>query len=290
VTRQTRGIVRMLLGALAAGVVLTAGTAWAVTFNAALDGSFPIQISQGQTVNDAFAVKLTASGAFRNHTGDVIACNAVTLNADGTATCTNTTRIEIHESTGRPPQVPDFPQDVQVSVTAAADVPCNWTYNISLDVELDVTGGADFGEDADGNGIRKVTLAFDVQVACATHAPEGCSLGFWKNHTGAWETLDAAASVGSLFTEAAAHGLDDATLLQALSFHGGSTLTGAAQNLLRQAVAAVLNAYHGSVDYPRTVAEITLDVNAALNSGNRSTILSLAAALDGDNNLGCPLE
>ena len=32
------------------------------------------------------------------------------------------------------------------------------------------------------------------------------------------------------------------------------------------------------------------DVNAALASGNRSTMLSLASALDADNNLGCPLN
>jgi hypothetical protein len=77
---------------------------------------------------------------------------------------------------------------------------------------------------------------------------------------------------------------------QALAFPGGSSLTDAVQILLRQAVAAVLNAHHDSVAYPRTVAEITLDVNNALASGSRSNMLSLAAALDGDNNLGCPLD
>jgi hypothetical protein len=65
---------------------------------------------------------------------------------------------------------------------------------------------------------------------------------------------------------------------------------GGAKILLRAAVAALLNAGHSGVDYPRTTAEILADVNAALSSGNRNTMLALATALDDDNNLGCPLH
>jgi hypothetical protein len=280
----------MLFAALAAGMVLGASPAWAVTFNAALEGAFPVQVTQGQTVNDAFAVRLSASGAFKNNTGNVVVCNAVTLTADGSATCTSHATIAIQASTGAPPQVPGFPQDVQVSVTVAPGVPCDTTYSISVDVELQVTGGADFGEDASGNAIRQVSLPFQVQVGCNGYDPEGCSQGYWKNHTGAWQVLAPTDFVASVFANAGLHGLGGATLHDALGFAGGSTLAGAAQTLLRQAVAAVLNAYHDSVEYPRTVAEIVLDVNDALASGNRSQMLSLAAALDGDNNLGCPLE
>ena len=80
------------------------------------------------------------------------------------------------------------------------------------------------------------------------------------------------------------------TLLQALSFKGGSGTLGAAQTLLRAAVAALLNSAHPDVDYPRTTAEVIADVNAALASQDRSTMLNLATALDADNNLGCPLN
>src|SRR5205085_2323394 len=83
-------------------------------------------------------------------------------------------------------------------------------------------------------------------------------------------------------------GQDD-TLLDALNYQGGSGTTGAAQILLRAAVAALLNAANPHVAYPRTGAAIIADVNAALASGSRSTMLTLAAALDRDNNLGCPL-
>jgi hypothetical protein len=84
-------------------------------------------------------------------------------------------------------------------------------------------------------------------------------------------------------------GQDD-TLLDALNYQGGNGTTGAAQILLRAAVAALLNAANPNVDYPRTVAEVIADVNAALASGDRSVILALATALDADNNLGCPLN
>jgi hypothetical protein len=84
-------------------------------------------------------------------------------------------------------------------------------------------------------------------------------------------------------------GKDD-TLLDALNYKGGSGLKGAARNLLRAAVAALLNAASPNVDYPRTTAEVIADVNAALASNSRSTMLSLAEELDRDNNLGCPLN
>jgi hypothetical protein len=84
-------------------------------------------------------------------------------------------------------------------------------------------------------------------------------------------------------------GLDDTTLLDALSLRGGPGTRGAAEILLRAAVASLLNAAHPDIDYPRTTAEIIADVNAALASLDRATILALARELDADNNLGCPL-
>lgn len=94
----------------------------------------------------------------------------------------------------------------------------------------------------------------------------------------------------SVFNVPNSFGLDNRTLRQALSFSGGSGTTGAARILLRAAVAALLNSAHPDVNYPRTTAEIIADVNAALASNNRSTMLNLATELDNDNNLGCPLN
>jgi hypothetical protein len=55
-------------------------------------------------------------------------------------------------------------------------------------------------------------------------------------------------------------------------------------------VAGLLNTAHGGVGYPRTTSALVADVNAALSSGNRDTMLALASQIDQDNNLGCPLN
>jgi hypothetical protein len=121
----------------------------------------------------------------------------------------------------------------------------------------------------------------------------GCTPGYWKNHTDSWAGtgFTPGQTVGSVFSGASAFpSLAAQTLLQALQGGGGPGLDGAAKILLRAAAAALLNAGHSGVDYPRTTAEILADVNAALASGNRDTMLGLATALDNDNNAGCPLN
>jgi len=94
----------------------------------------------------------------------------------------------------------------------------------------------------------------------------------------------------SVFDVPDSFGLDNKTLLQALSFKGGSGTTAGARILLRTAVAALLNSASPDVDYPLTTAQVIAEVNAALASGDRSTMLALAAQLDTFNNLGCPLN
>ncbi|MGD8405700.1 MAG: hypothetical protein PVJ21_18720, partial [Anaerolineales bacterium] len=84
--------------------------------------------------------------------------------------------------------------------------------------------------------------------------------------------------------------LGNYTLLQALSFGGGTGTTDSARILLRAAVSALLNASNQEVEYSLTTSQVIAQVNAALASNNRSTILSLANRLDTYNNLGCPLN
>lgn len=122
---------------------------------------------------------------------------------------------------------------------------------------------------------------------------EGCTPGYWKNHTGSWAGTgySPGQTTGSVFSGASAFpSLASQTLLQSLQGGGGPGTTGAAKILLRAAVAALLNAAHSGVDYPRTTAEIIADVNAALASNHRNTMLELASELDDDNNGGCPLS
>ena len=126
---------------------------------------------------------------------------------------------------------------------------------------------------------------------------QGCTPGYWKNHTEAWADTKYSPTdtVGSVFTlPASLSSLSGMTLLEALDGTGGdgSTLEGAAQILLRAAVAGLLNATDANVDYPGGNALIIKHVNAALATEDRDTILALAAKYDKKNNgkCGCPLS
>ena len=135
----------------------------------------------------------------------------------------------------------------------------------------------------------------DTPTSTPTSTPtpsgQGCTPGYWKNHTESWGPTGYLTdqTVHSVFANATGS-LGNATLLQALAFDGGTGLSGAKKILIRAAVAALLNAAHPSVDYPLTTAEVISDVNAALKSNNRSTILALASSLNTNNNLNCPLS
>jgi len=122
---------------------------------------------------------------------------------------------------------------------------------------------------------------------------EGCTPGYWKNHTDSWPPTGYSTDqlVQVVFTQAAAYPTQGtATLLAALDFGGGPGVEGGVQILLRAAVAAVLNASHPGVSYLFSEALVISEVNAALASGDRDTMLVLANTLDAGNNQGCPLN
>ena len=110
---------------------------------------------------------------------------------------------------------------------------------------------------------------------------QGCTLGYWKNHTDRWcAEYSTSTLYGSVFSSAPAE-LRDLTLLQALNLGGGGIY-----NLARQSVAALLSACHKDVNYAITVKEIIAGVNKAFSSGTAGTY---ATYLDKLNNAGCPL-
>jgi hypothetical protein len=130
----------------------------------------------------------------------------------------------------------------------------------------------------------------DTEATLVNEPPavtNGCSHGFWKTHQSDWVGYSPNQTVGSVFSGAGS--LASRTLSEALDFKGGSSLDGAKQNLLKQAVASLLNAAHPNVDFSKSTAEVISEVNTALASNNRSTILTLANTLDLLNNAGCPL-
>ena len=126
-----------------------------------------------------------------------------------------------------------------------------------------------------------------------TPGDHGCTPGYWKNHLDSWPPtgFTPGQSVESVFSEMSLYPeLANVSLEDALAFRGGPAVEGAVRILMRAAVAAVLNASHPAVEYPRSAGDVVTDVNDALATQNRQQILSLATDLDEDNNLGCPLN
>lgn len=140
------------------------------------------------------------------------------------------------------------------------------------------------------------TRTWDVTDECGRHSAEcsqtitrevcqdfnGCTLGYWKNHTLAWCTdYKTCTTYGSVFSHAPAN-LKDLTLLQVLNLGGNSSC----ENLGRQSVAALLNICEGlPYHIPAIVGAggLVEQVNAAFDA---DTCTSLGATLDGFNNEG----
>jgi hypothetical protein len=130
----------------------------------------------------------------------------------------------------------------------------------------------------------------DEKLGC-----EGGTPGFWKNNADkkgavAWASTGLTpgtkvSAVFSGFPTAKSSDLGNLTLLQALGLGGGGT-----KALLRQAVAAVLNARHKNVHYSVTSYWVVAQVNAAVTGNNSSTIENLKNRLDGWNNKTHPLN
>jgi hypothetical protein len=117
----------------------------------------------------------------------------------------------------------------------------------------------------------------------APRGGSGLSHGYWKNHLGAWEEYTSNQTLGSAFLGVNWAGLGinaNTSLLDALKFGGGSGVSGAARNLLKQAVGALLNATSSNINYFYTEAEVLSLTVSALNSLDRNTMLSLAAIFD----------
>jgi hypothetical protein len=72
-----------------------------------------------------------------------------------------------------------------------------------------------------------------------------------------------------------------------LNYQGGDDSNGAAEILLRAAVASLLNAASPTVNFPLTVEQVVSAVNTALASHDRTTMLLLATSLDTLNNELC---
>jgi hypothetical protein len=132
---------------------------------------------------------------------------------------------------------------------------------------------------------------FVARLTARLAAAQGCAPGFWKQPRNFrfWCGRYTQNTLVSTVFDATDCSCDfrSLTFLQALSGSSGPTICDAQAKLYQQAVSALLNAC--SVSYPLSRAQIISEVNTALQSCNRSTILFQARRLNGSNNLGCPL-
>ena len=155
--------------------------------------------------------------------------------------------------------------------------------------------GANDAVDSDGNPLTGLTACVtlvagenNLTVDQGINRPplEGCTLGYWKNHTNRWcSTYHTYTLFGSVFVNAPAI-LANKTLLQALNLGGGGIY-----NLARQGVAALLNACSDEVNYPSPYSgaqSVINAVNAAYLAGGNNPG-TLGSQLDVLNNTGCPL-
>ncbi len=120
---------------------------------------------------------------------------------------------------------------------------------------------------------------------------EGLSHGYWKNHHDDWPSgYIPTMLVTDVFENASLYGFTVDTLQDVLEYKGGNDLEGAAQILLRNAVGSVLNAAHPNINYPISMDDLIAEVNEALGSMDRDTMLNLEGILDDYNNLGADLS
>lgn len=134
-----------------------------------------------------------------------------------------------------------------------------------------------------------IVLGFSTPSMGQCCGCEGCTPGFWKNHLDAWVGYTPNTLFSSVFDSVVIeinlggqNSVTDPTLLEALNATGGGV-----NALARHAVAALLNAAHPDISYPRTEVQVIDEVVAAILSGDEDEIEDLKDTLDDWNNLGC---
>ncbi|WP_026932609.1 T9SS type A sorting domain-containing protein [Christiangramia echinicola] len=130
------------------------------------------------------------------------------------------------------------------------------------------------------NCISEDPVTVDPPENCVVN--EGCTLGYWKNHTDRWcDAYVTCDTYGDIFTDAPA-AIASLSLLEVLNVGGGGVY-----NLGRQSVAALLNTCSTEVGFTySSVESLISDVNDAFANGESG---SFGNYLDGLNQAGCPL-
>jgi hypothetical protein len=162
-------------------------------------------------------------------------------------------------------------------------------------------------------GIAVVGLAFSKPLietvmpkpAFANYVTNGgggsCTPGYWKTHpVSLWPSgVVKGTQLGTVFNFTAAGvpgsvaALATDSFQTALEYPGGGGVVGGARILLRAGTASYLNAlassqgmFAGGVTFPLTAAQVVTQVNNALASGDRDTMIAVGGILDDKNNDG----
>ncbi|WP_156879230.1 T9SS type A sorting domain-containing protein [Salinimicrobium xinjiangense] len=132
--------------------------------------------------------------------------------------------------------------------------------------------------------INGCTSTCTTTVTVEVCMQEGCTLGYWKNHTDQWcDEYSTCDIYGDIFMNAPSE-LASLSLLEVLNLQGGGMY-----NLGRQSVAALLNACSDDVQYYYSTPQQVIDyVNAAFMAGGYE-VGQAGDQLDMYNEAGCPL-
>jgi hypothetical protein len=182
-------------------------------------------------------------------------------------------------------ELPEISQHYVVTINAQSL--CG---NIEFDLDVNVNDGQFPGQN------------FYVPGVC-DNTGNGCPASFWKDkktmgdatHPTKWVGYKPDDIINKVFINAtkqvcSAYGDDGKKHLKDALTWGTATgnVKDAFHNLMREAVAALLNASSPLVNYPATEAEVILMVNDALATCDRGTLISLANDLQAANNVGSP--
>lgn len=117
-----------------------------------------------------------------------------------------------------------------------------------------------------------------IELTVPPYQYEGCTPGYWKNHTEMWpSSYNPSDSFSNIFGVVLQK---DYTLIGALNLGGGANFA----KILRHGTAALLSAAHPDVHYPYTEEQVIQIVKDALG-GNKYAIEALVAA----NEYDCPI-
>jgi hypothetical protein len=142
------------------------------------------------------------------------------------------------------------------------------------------------------SSVGGVTEQASASATCS--AGQSCSPANWINLGGignGWYKYESGRKVGYVFSGAKTAGFTDLanlTLIEALPYHHfNDSLQTAAARLIKQAVAALLNAAHPQINYPlKNTQHIISQVNKALTSKSMAKIEALTQTLNTYNLLG----